>query len=117
MEVNDPWLAKLVRRVDAGETIVDTVDFPRRPEDNEEDFSKEKIAVLSEMICDAGDEPGKKWAALLILMATIEDATHPKALANIAKHLAFTRCGDLNFYGMVDIQIARLESELLADNT
>jgi hypothetical protein len=46
-------------------------------------------------------------------MATLENATHLKALANVAKHLAFTRCGDLNVYGMVDAQIAVLESELL----
>jgi hypothetical protein len=37
-----------------------------------------------------------------------------KALANAAKHFAFTRCVDLNVYGMVDAQIATLESELLA---
>ena len=36
--------------------------------------------------------------------------------ANTAKHFAFTRCGELNLYGMVDAQIAVLESELLADN-
>jgi len=27
LETNDPWLAKLVRRVDAGETIIETIDF------------------------------------------------------------------------------------------
>ena len=52
-----------------------------------------------------------------MLMATIENATHPKVLANTAKHLAFTRCGELNLYGMVDAQIAVLEGELLAGNT
>ena len=66
------------------------------------------------MICRAGDEP---TAALLVLMATLENATHPKALANAAKHLAFTRCGELNLHGMVDSQIAILESELLAGNS
>jgi hypothetical protein len=68
------------------------------------------------MICRAGDEPAKS-AALLVLMATIENATHPKALANTAKHLAFTRCGELNLYRMVDAQIAVIEGELLAGNT
>jgi hypothetical protein len=38
----------------------------------------------------------------------------PKALANLAKHLAFTRCGELNFNGVVETQIAVFESELLA---
>jgi hypothetical protein len=69
------------------------------------------------MICRAGDEAGTKSAALLVLMATLENASHPKALANIAKHLAFTHCGQLNVTGMVDAQIAVLEGELLAVNT
>ena len=64
------------------------------------------------MICRAGEEQGTKWAALLVLMATLENSTHPKALANAAKHLAFIRCGELNSYGMVDAQIAALEGEL-----
>jgi hypothetical protein len=46
-------------------------------------------------------------------MATLENATHPKVLANAAKHFAFSRCGELNVCGMVDSQIAVLESELL----
>ena len=50
-------------------------------------------------------------------MATLENATHPKALVNMAKHLAFTRCGELNLYRMVDVQIAEAEGELLASNT
>jgi len=35
----------------------------------------------------------------------------------VAKHVAFARCGRLNLYGMVDKQIALLESELLSSNT
>ena len=27
LETNDPWLAKLVRRADAGESVIDTIDF------------------------------------------------------------------------------------------
>jgi hypothetical protein len=50
-------------------------------------------------------------------MATLENAPHPKALANTAKHFAFTRCVELNLYGIVDTQIAMLESELLAANS
>ena len=48
-----------------------------------------------------------------VLMATLENAANPKALANLAKHLAFTRCGELNLDGMVDARAAALESELL----
>jgi hypothetical protein len=45
-------------------------------------------------------------------MAAVESAAYPKALANTAKHFAFTRCGELNLCGMVDTQIAVLEGEL-----
>ena len=113
LEVNDPWLAKLVRRADAGESIVDT-DFSETLDTSEDDPSEAKIEALTEMICRAGDEPAIKSAALLVLMATLENATHPKALANTAKHLAFTRCGELNLNGMVEAQIAALEGDLFA---
>jgi len=112
LETNDPWLAELVRRADAGETLIDSEGFLKISSTDEE-----KIAALAEMICRARDEAGTKSAALLVLMSTLENATHPKALANLAKHFAFTRCGELNFNGMVEAQIAVLESELLADNT
>jgi len=118
LETNDPWLAELVRRADAGEAIAETIDFSQEPTGPDEDDSGEdKIETLAEMICRAGDEAGTKSAALLVLMATLENATHPKALANMAKHFAFTRCGELNLNGMVDAQIAVVEGELLAANT
>ena len=112
LETNDPWLADLVRRADAGETVVDSAGFVKTGSTDEE-----KIAALAELICRAGDEAGTKSAALLVLMSTLENASHPKALANLAKHLAFTRCGELNLNGMVESQIAAFESELFADNT
>jgi hypothetical protein len=114
LEINDPWLAEMVRRADAGETIVDTIDFLQTPATSEDDSSEDKIKALAQMICRAGDEAGTRSAALLVLMATLENATHPKALANMAKHLAFAHCGELNLNGMVDAQIAMLESELLS---
>ena len=101
LEINDPWLGDLVRSVDAGESIVDNLYVQS---------SEEKIEALTELICRAGDEPS---AALLVLLATLENSTHPKALANTAKHIAFTRCRQLNLYGMADAQIAVLETELL----
>ena len=112
LETNDPWLAELVRRADAGETVVDSAGFVKTSSTDEE-----KIAALAELICRAGDEAGTKSAALLVLMSTLENAAHPKALANLAKHFAFTCCGELNLNGMVDAQIAVIESELLADKT
>jgi hypothetical protein len=114
LEINDPWLAELVRRADAGETLFDTVDFSQTPDTREHDSSDEKVEALAEMICRAGDEPETKSAALLVLMVTLEKSTHPKGLANIAKHLAFTRYGELNLYGMVEAQVATVEHELLA---
>jgi hypothetical protein len=113
LETNDPWLAELVSRADAGESIVDTIDFSQTPDADEDDRS-EKIEALAEIICLAGDE---STAALFVLMGTIENSTHPKVLANTAKHFAFTRCGELNLFGMVDAQIAIVEGELLAGNT
>jgi len=110
LETNDPWLAELVRRADAGEEVIDDL---QSLETNEDD--SRKIAALAEMICRAGDEPATKSAALLVLMAALERAPHPRAVANTAKHLAFTRCGEFNFCGMVDAQIAVLENELLRE--
>ena len=101
-----------MRRADEGEAVVDSAGFLKTSRTDEE-----KIAALAELICRAGDETGTKSAALLVLMSTLENASHPKALANLAKHYAFTRCGELNLNGMVESQIAALESELLADNT
>ena len=115
LEINDPWLAELVRRADAGETLFYTVDFSQTPDTSQHVSSNERVEGLAEMICRAGDEPETKSAALLVLMATIETSKHPKALANMAKHLAFTRCGESNLYGMGEAQVATVEGELWAD--
>ena len=109
LEINDPWLAELVRRADDGEAIV--------KESLEPNKADEKIAALTEIICRAGDEPDIKSAALLVLMATVENSSHPKALANAAKHFAFTRCAELNLYGIVDAQVEMVGRELFADNS
>ena len=116
LETNDPFLPDLVRRAEAGEKIIDSVDFSLAPETNDEEDSKseEKIEALAEIICRAGDEPA---ATLFVLMGTLENSTHPKLLANVAKHFAFTRCGESNLFGIVDAQIALVEAELLAGDT
>ena len=111
LETHDPWLARLVRRAEVGEEVVDNM----HRLGIEDDSSEEKIAALAEIICRGGDEPATKSAALLVLLAALEHATHPRALANTAKHVAFTRCGELNFCGIVDAQIAVLENELLRE--
>ena len=38
LEINDPWLAKLVRAADAGESINDTFDFSQTPETDDTGF-------------------------------------------------------------------------------
>ena len=101
LETNDPWLADMVRRADAGEAIVDTADA---------DSSREKIEALADIICGAGNDSA---AALFVLMGTLQNSADPTVLANTVKHFAFTRCGELNVFGMVDAQVAVLESQLL----
>jgi hypothetical protein len=111
LEINDPWLGDVVRRAGAGEKIIDSVDFTLEPDANEDDSNKERVEALAEIICRAGDESA---AALLVLMGTLENSRDPKLFANTVKHFAFTRCGESNLFGMVDAQLAVVESELLA---
>ena len=126
LETNDPWLAQMIERAEAGEPVIDeskaegnelliseTSGSPASEADLE--FSNEaKVDILSDLICRPGDEPATKSAALLVLMATLENSTESKALANQAKLFAFARCGDLNLHGIVDTQAALLETELFA---
>jgi hypothetical protein len=111
LETDDPWVAELLPRAEAGETVIDTIDFPQTPESCDDKTSVERIEALTEIICRAGGEP---MAALFVLMGTLQNSPQPEMLANAAKHYAFTRCGELNIFGMVDAQIAVVEGELLA---
>jgi hypothetical protein len=103
-------LSELVRRADAGEPVIDESWVL---EANDEISTEEKLERLAAIICQAGSQLETRSAALLVLMSTLENSTEPKVLANHVKHLAFTRCGELNCFGMVDAQIAAIESELL----
>jgi hypothetical protein len=111
LEINDPWLADIVRRAGAGEKIIDTVDFSFEPQSNDDDSHEEKIKTLAEMICRVGDEA---TAARFVLMGMLENSRDPKLLANTVKHFTFTHCGELNLYGMVDAQLAVIEGELFS---
>ena len=113
LEISDPLLPDLVRRADAGEMIIDTTEFSLVQESND-DSNGEKIEALAEIICRAGDEAA---AAMFVLMGMLENSPHPKLLANTAKHFAFSRCAELNLYGMVDAQLPLVEGELLADSS
>lgn len=109
LEINDPLLAELVLRVDAGESIADKI--------SPTETTQPTIEALVEMICGAGDDVGTRSAALLVLMGILQDADDPKALANTAKHFAFTQCGEFNAFGVVDAQIASLGRELLMNHS
>jgi hypothetical protein len=113
LEIDDPKLPELVRRGEAGESVVDHLNAADTPENNS---TEHKVDVFAEMICRAHD-PCIRAAALLVLMSALENADDPKLLANNVKHYAFTRCGELNVCGMVDAQIAALENELLTHNS
>jgi len=102
---HEPHVDQTTRTADASESIVEI---------NEADSSQEKIEALAEIICRAGDESA---GALFVLMGMLQNSSDPQAFANRAKHFAFTRCGELNAFGMVDAQVAVLESELLAGDT
>jgi hypothetical protein len=115
LETNDAQgLAELVRRADAGEPIIDDSHLT---EANEQPSPEEKLERLAEIICETGGQSVERAAALLVLMSMLENSTQPRVLANHLKHIAFTRCGELNCYGMVDAQIAAIESDLLAGAT
>ena len=114
LEINDPLLADLVRRAGAGERIIDATEFATESETSEDDSIEGKVEALAEIICGAGNEPA---AALFVLMGTFQESANPTVLANTAKHFAFTRCDELNVFGMVDAQVAVLESELLVSST
>ena len=81
------------------------------PHANQTTQTRMTIEALAEIICGAGDDSA---AALLVLMGTLQNSGDSEALVNTAKHFAFTRCGELNVYGMVNAQIAAVERELLA---
>jgi hypothetical protein len=114
LELNDPSLAELVSRAEGGENIVDTFESLRTLVPIEDESALRKVEALAEIICRSGDEP---TAALFILMETLESSTQRKVLASRAKHVAFSRCGELQVYEMIDAQLAELEGELLATDT
>ena len=110
MEINDPWLAELVDRADAGENLFETVDFSQTPDTIEQDLTDKRVRALADMICREGNEPETKSGALLVLMSSIEDSAYPKSLANTAKHLAFERCGELNLTGWSRLRLQQLST-------
>ncbi|HET6976215.1 MAG TPA: hypothetical protein VFI24_07825 [Pyrinomonadaceae bacterium] len=113
LEINDPMLAELVQWADAGESIVDNL---AAQDESENDPPEQRVEALAEMICQ-GDDPGTRAVALLVLMASMETVDDYSSLAKTIKHCAFTRCCELNVFGMVDAQIEMLEQELFAHHS
>ena len=97
-----------------GQTVSNDESIDSRGETHEHHSIRERIEALADIICGAGEESA---GALLVLMGQMENSSNPHAIVNTVKHFAFTRCGELNLRGMVDTQIAILESELLANSS
>ncbi|HET6977109.1 MAG TPA: hypothetical protein VFI24_12350 [Pyrinomonadaceae bacterium] len=110
LETNDPWLARLVQ-AQIDEEIIEAVESELPGGTGEDDSSRKKVEALADIICSGGEEAA---AALFVLMEALQISPEPKALAHVVKHLAFTRCGELNAFGIVDSQLAVLERELFA---
>jgi hypothetical protein len=53
LEINDPWLADLVRHADAGEPFLDTIDFSLEPQTREHDSSEVKVEPLAENLANS----------------------------------------------------------------
>jgi hypothetical protein len=77
-------------------------------------FVRGRKEALAEIICSGRNEAP---AAFMVLMAILENSSEPEALAHAAKHFAFTRCGELDLFDMVNAQIALFESKLLGVNS
>jgi len=106
LELNDPFVGELVSRAEAGEDVVETFESLRIPAPIEDESVLMKVEALAEIISRSGDQP---TAALFILMETLENSTDPKVLASRAKHVAFSRCGELHVYEMIDAQVQSLK--------
>ena len=104
------WLARLVQ-AQLDEDIIEAVELELPKETGEDDSSRKKAEALADMICRGGEEAS---AALFVLMEALQISSDPKALAHVVKHFAFTRCGELNAFGIVDSQVAVLERKLFA---
>jgi hypothetical protein len=110
MERNDSWLARIVQ-AQIDEDIIEAVESELPKGTSEDDSIRKKVEALADMICRGGEEAS---AALFVLMEALQISSEPKVLAHVVKHFAFTRCGELNAFGIVDSQVAVLERELFS---
>jgi len=110
LETSDSWLERLVQ-AQIDEDIIEAVESELPKGTGEDDSGREKVEALADMICRGGEEAS---AALFVLMEALQVSDEPKALAHVVKHFAFTRCGELNVFGIVDSQAVVLERELFA---
>ena len=110
LEANDPWLAKLVQ-AQLDDDIIEAAEMQLPKDTGEDDSSRKRAEALADVICSGGEEAA---AALFVLMEALQISSDPKALAHVVKHFAFTSCGELNAFGIVDSQVAVLERKLFA---
>ena len=101
------WRDLCVDQVD--EDRIEAVESELPEGTGEDDSSRKKIEALADIICNGGEESSP---ALFVLMEALQTSSEPKALAHVVKHFAFTRCGELNVFGVVDSQMAVLERKL-----
>ena len=111
LKLDDPCLAELVNRAEAGENIEDTFESLKTSDTDEDDSDAEKIEALAEIICRAGDEP---MAALFVVMRTLEDSADPYELANAAKSVAFSRCSEVACEEWLTLRLKCLNESLFA---
>lgn len=117
LEINDPSLARMVAKTEAEQAPGDEWCVRPRFESSRQEPSENKIETLVDLICRPDDEPETKSAALVVLLATIERAEEPAAVANSMKRVALAHCDELTFEDMVDARVAAFEAELLGANT
>src|SRR5689334_723867 len=56
LEINDPWLARLVRQADVAESVVETIESEFSEGSGGDDSNRERIEALAELICNGGEE-------------------------------------------------------------
>lgn len=111
LKLEDPCLAELVNRAEAGENIEETFESMKTSDTDEDDSEAKKIEALAEIICREGDEP---MAALFVLMRTLEDSADPDDLVNAAKNVAFNRCSEVACEEWLTLRLKCLNESLFA---
>jgi len=95
LEINDPWLASNLCPCRRAKRLSIRSTSRKRPRNEHNDSNEERIEVLTELICRAGDERKPKSGRLLVLRRQMKTRRHSKSTRERVKPPAFTRCGEL----------------------